>query len=99
MARVLAAVMAVAFLGVAVPAFAFTQEPVNVGGSGAAVADPNDQYTDRVAPSSATPQQQQPSSFSINGRTPPGPRLSAPVERQSPENDHLYWNNSSKYWR
>ncbi len=99
MARVLSAIMAVAFLGLAGPAFAFTQEPVSAGGSGVAVADPTDQYSNQVAPSSATPQRQQPSPFSVNGRTPPGPRLSAPVERQSPDNDHLFWNNSSKYWR
>ena len=99
MVRVLPAIMAVAFLGLAGPAFAFTQEPVSVGGSGVAVADPADRYADQVAPSSATPQQQQPSPFSLNDRTPVGPRLSAPVERQGPANDHLFWNNSSKYWR
>lgn len=100
MRRILPAIAAVAFIGLASPAFAFTQEPVNAGGSARnAVADPDDQY--RTDPSSTTPQRQQQSRFSINGptSTSTGPRLAAPVERQGPDNDHLFWNNSSRYWR
>ena len=100
MARVLSAVIAATFIGLASPAFAFTQEPVNIGGSGGnAVADPDDQYRNLTEPSSTTPQRQQSSGFSINGPTPTGPRFAAPVERQGPDNEHLFWNNSSRYWR
>lgn len=100
MRRILPAIAAVAFIGLASPAFAFTQEPVSAGGSGGnAVADPDDQYRNLNGPSSATPQRQQPSPFSINGPTATGPRYAAPVERQSPDNEHLFWNNSSRYWR
>ena len=100
MRRILPAIAAVAFIGLASPAFAFTQEPVSAGGSGGnAVADPDDQYRNLNQPSSATPQRQQSSGFSINGPTPTGPRFASPVEKQGPENEHLFWNNSSKYWR
>lgn len=100
MRRILPAIAAAALIGLASPAFAFTQEPVSVGGargSGSGLADPSDQYRTQGQPDSTTPQRQQPSPFSINGPT--GPRLSAPVERQGPDNDHLFWNNSSRYWR
>ena len=98
MAPILPVIAAVAFIGLASPAFAFTQEPVNVGGSGSGLADPSDQYRNRVEPDSTTPQRQQQSGFSINGPTSTGPRLAAPVERQGPDNEHLFWNNSSRYW-
>lgn len=82
---------------------AFTQEPVRSGaGDGSQLADPSDAYRNRsgfeAAPPSGGPASK-PSPFSLGATTGSEPRLAAPVERPGVDNEHLFWNNSSRYWR
>ena len=91
--------------GLAVPpaARAFTQEPLRGGaGDGSQLADPSDAYRNRTdfkaAPSSDGPASK-PSPFSLGATSGWEPRLAAPVERPGIDNEHLFWNNSSRYWR
>lgn len=83
-------------------ASAFTQEPIRGGGSGgSALADPSEQYRVR-GDADATPENRGPraesSPFSL-GVIGPDPRNAPRVHRPGPDNNHLFWNNSSSYWR
>ena len=98
-------VSALVLTGVVAPrtASAFSQEPVSgVGGSSANnVADPDERYEKLADPNptgarDTTDRNPSPFSFGITG---PEPRQAAPVNRPGIENDHLFWNNSSRYWR
>lgn len=82
---------------------AFSQEPLGNGaGSTNQLADPSDAYRNRsgfeAAPPSSGPVSR-PSPYSLGATTGSEPRLAAPVERPGIDNEHLFWNNSSRYWR
>lgn len=85
------------------PAQAFTEEPLAAGGKsgGQGLADPSDQYRNLGEPAPARGQGEKPgesSPFSF-GVTGPGSQYAPSVNRPGIDNDHLYWNNSSRYQR
>jgi hypothetical protein len=84
-------------------AWAFTQEPLSGGtGDGNQLADPSDAYRNRANADAADPSSgkgSKPSPFSLGATPGWEPRLAAPVERPGTDNEHLFWNNSSRYWR
>lgn len=103
MKHIVLAAAVLALAGVAAPpaAYAFSQEPLSPGtgtSNGARLADPRETYRSRTEPETEGPDSDARRRFS-RGVTGPDPRFAAPVERPGVDNDHLFWNNSSRYWR
>ncbi|HYN37959.1 MAG TPA: hypothetical protein VES39_01780 [Rhodospirillales bacterium] len=103
LAAVVVSAALIAAVSVPSTAFAFSQEPLGSGtGGGNALADPADAYRSRVGPDTATeraPAANPSSPFSFGVTGPNEPRLASPVERPGVDNEHLFWNNSSRYWK
>jgi hypothetical protein len=94
-----AAVLALACLAAPPAAYAFSQEPVNIGtGDGSRLADPTETYRTRTELETKAPESDARRRFSL-GVSGPDPRFAAPVERPGDDNRYLFWNNSSRYWR
>jgi hypothetical protein len=101
MKHVVRAALVFALAGLIAPAsaHAFSQEPVNIGnGDGSRLADPRSNYRTRTEPETEGSNRDARRRFS-RGLDGPDPRFAAPVERPGVDNDHLFWNNSSRYWR
>jgi hypothetical protein len=101
MKHVVLAALVFATAGLVAPAAtrAFSQEPVSIGnGDGSRLADRNDTRPNRTQVEAEGPDADARRRFS-RGLSGPDPRFAAPVERPGAHNEHLFWNNSSRYWR